>query len=364
MFWRAVMILSFSACLAAIGYLSLAFSRFAPIEKAAGGRRWLALLISLGLILGTCYAAMRLLSLIDAIVILLHVLFAFLLVELVFFIRRKATGKRSTAARRGLYALLAAALYLTAGYVQCEHVWKTEYALTSDKLSKTVRVAVFSDSHVGTSFDAAGFEKKLWEIVRQEPDLLLIPGDFVDDDTSREDMIAACEALGCIELRDGVWFAYGNHDKGYSDSRPFTAEELEQTLLANGVHILEDECACVGELCLVGRRDASTEARADISELLADADTAKYIIVLDHEPNDYDREAETEADLVLSGHTHGGQLIPLGLVGRFFGFNDRTYGLETRKGTSFIVSSGISDWIMHFKTGTRSEYLIITIDPA
>ena len=333
MFWRLVMILSFGSCVAAIGYLSWAFSRFAPVEKAAGGRRWLGLLISLGLILGSCYAAMRLLSLIDAIVILLHVFFAFLLVELVSFIRKKATGKRSAATRRGLYALLAAALYLAVGYVQCMHVWKTEYTLTSGKLTAPVRVAVFSDSHVGTSFDGEGFAKKLDEIVRQEPDLLLIPGDFVDDDTSREDMIAACEALGGVELRYGVWFAYGNHDKGYSDSRSFTAEELAQTLLANGVHILEDETAYVGELCLVGRRDASTGPRAELSSLLADVDTARYIIVLDHEPSDYENEAETEADLVLSGHTHGGQMLPLGLIGRYFGFNDRTYGLETRNGT-------------------------------
>ena len=119
--------------------------------------------------------------------------------------------------------------------------------------------------------------------------------------------------------------------------------------------------AYVGELCIVGRRDAMLGDRMELSELLRDADESKYIIVLDHEPTDYEAEAATAADLVVSGHTHGGQLIPLTWIGERFGGNDRSYGHETRNGTDFIVTSGISDWAMHFKTGTRSEYVIIDV---
>ena len=87
----------------------------------------------------------------------------------------------------------------------------------------------------------------------------------------------------------------------------------------------------------------------------------KYIIVLDHEPNDYNNEAATSADLVLSGHTHGGQLFPVTLLVDWFNINDRTYGYEKRNGTEFIVTSGISDGQIIFKTGTKSEYVIIDI---
>ena len=66
-------------------------------------------------------------------------------------------------------------------------------------------------------------------------------------------------------------------------------------------------------------------------------------------------------DLVLSGHTHGGQLIPINRVGELLGANDRTYGRETREGTEFIVTSGISDWALGFKTGTKSEIVMISI---
>ena len=53
-------------------------------------------------------------------------------------------------------------------------------------------------------------------------------------------------------------------------------------------------------------------------------------------------------------------MIPLGLIGSLSG-NDLEQGMEKRSNTTFIVTSGISDWSVHFKTGTKSEYVIIDI---
>ena len=80
-----------------------------------------------------------------------------------------------------------------------------------------------------------------------------------------------------------------------------------------------------------------------------------------YKSNYYEKESETDADLVLSGHTHGGQFFPVTYVGEWIGANDRTYGYEERNDTEFIVTSGISDWEILFKTGTKSEYVIIDI---
>lgn len=158
-----------------------------------------------------------------------------------------------------------------------------------------------------------------------------------------------------------MFFAYGNHDRGYYNSRDFSAEDLERCLAENGVHVLEDEAFSAGPLYLAGRADASYH-RLRLDLLLADAAAKQYVIVLDHQPAAYEEESESAADLVVSGHSHGGQLIPLGLIGEWFGGNDRTYGYERRNGTDFVVTSGISDWALHFKTGTRSEYVILTVE--
>lgn len=74
---------------------------------------------------------------------------------------------------------------------------------------------------------------------------------------------------------------------------------------------------------IVGRLDKTlSKDRLHIDELLEDLDENKYIIVMDHEPNDYRNEAESSTDLVISGHTHGGQLMPINYLGQWFGLND------------------------------------------
>ncbi len=361
MIWLIGLVIVVFAGIVGTIYLACAISRFGLIRKAAGGKKWPGRLIALGLLLAGFSLFAWLLSVLDATVILLHVLFFFLVFGLVFRIVRKCTGKQTKIYWQGWLALLTAAVYLTVGYYQCVHVWKTEYSLSSDKPVEPMRIALLADSHIGTAFDGEGFAALLDEIMLQEPDLILIPGDFVDDGTTRADLLAACRALGQTDTKYGVWFAYGNHDKGFFNGRDFSAEELAQALEENHVHILEDETALVGNLCIVGRRDASSGPRAELAALLEDVDPEKYIIVLDHEPTDYEREAATAGDLVVSGHTHGGQLIPLGTIGELFAGNDLTYGYENRNGTDFIVTSGVSDWAVHFKTGTRSEYVIIHV---
>ena len=69
-------------------------------------------------------------------------------------------------------------------------------------------------------------------------------------------------------------------------------------------------------------------------------------------------------DLVLSGHTHGGQLFPLMTIENLTKMtpDDHVYGYEQRENTNFIVTSGISDWAIKFKTGCKSEYLMIDIE--
>ena len=132
----------------------------------------------------------------------------------------------------------------------------------------------------------------------------------------------------------------------------------EQTL--HEIHSCPELIECiqqVGFLPLLesGVRGYSAEA------LMADIDDSKYVIMLDHQPNDYDAIAKAAPDLVISGHTHGGHIFPAGPVGLLMGANDAVYGLETRENTSFIVTSGMSGWEIPFKTFCVSEYVVIDI---
>ena len=119
---------------------------------------------------------------------------------------------------------------------------------------------------------------------------------------------------------------------------------------------------------LIGRKDFSEEKelkrkRQTMPELTASLDKNKYMIVLDHQPADFKNQAKSGVDLVLCGHTHGNQLFPFNQVGKWIGANDLVSGYERKDKTDFIVSSGISDWAIRFKTGTKSEYLMVDILP-
>lgn len=94
-------------------------------------------------------------------------------------------------------------------------------------------------------------------------------------------------------------------------------------------------------------------------ELTKNISKDKYIIMLDHQPNDYANE-KGMADLVLSGHTHGGNLFLINFI--VMASNDQTYGIKTIDSTTFIVSSGISQWAIPYNTCIFNEYVLIDIN--
>lgn len=358
--WILVLTLIAAAALIGMIYLIAAVSRFDQINKIE--RKWKRYSLSFLIIAVGFVFVMQMMSLVNAIIVFLHVFAFFLIYDLIFKLIKVRLDRSFRVNWQGWLALFTSVVYLCIGYYLCVHVWQTDYQFTTNKDVDGVRIAMFADAHVSTTFDGDGFAEHMRTIEEQgKPDIVLIPGDYVDDWTKREDMVKACEALGKMDAKYGVWYAYGNHDKGFFDDRDFTAEDLEQELLKNHVHVLEDEVGYAGNLCIVGRSDEALGERKELSELLEGVDRDKYIIVMDHEPEDFEPEAKTDADLVVCGHTHGGQLFPINKVAEWFGVSDRTYGHENREGTDFVVTSGIADWEILFKTGTKSEYVIIEL---
>ncbi|MBO4494814.1 MAG: metallophosphoesterase [Clostridiales bacterium] len=308
-----------------------------------------------------------------AVVAVLHLIIFWALIELVFSIVdmiRNRKNKDTEAKKKqtfpcwlaGALAIVICSVYMGAAYYLAHHVYETRYEIKTTKTVAPLRIALIADSHIGACFDGEGFAEHIKTIEKQNPDILVISGDYVDDDTKRADMEVCCAALGNMKTTYGVFYVPGNHDKGYSSYRDFTYDDLISELKKNNVTVLQDEVAEVGEnYYVVGRKDRSMK-RMDISELTASLDPSKFVIVLDHQPNDYKAESQANCDLVLSGHTHGGQMIPIGPFGELIGANDATYGKETRGNTTFIVTSGIADWAIPYKTGTISEYVLIDVN--
>ena len=303
---------------------------------------------------------------INAVIIFLHLIIFWMAAD---FIHKLIQKKRRTTAKRyyaGTIAVCFTIIYLGVGAYLDFNVWETNYNITTNKTVGTLRVAMIADSHVGTTFDGDGFAAHMEQIEKSEPDILIVAGDFVDD-TTKEDMIRSCEALGNIKTKYGVYLSFGNHDKGYYNSRDYTGDDVIAELEKNGVYVLHDEAVLIDDrFYVIGRKDRYEiqrgGGRKTMKELISGLDTSKYMIVIDHQPHDYDAQTDAGVDLVLSGHTHGGQVFPANILEAISKADDRVYGYEKRKNTDFIVTSGISDWAIIFKTCTYSEYVIADIN--
>ena len=292
----------------------------------------------------------------NTMVVMIHFVIIALLVDLMF-----AIFKLDKYDLIILISIVLTSIYMGFGYYSAYNIKKTTYNLKTEKETENLRIAQVTDSHIGTTFDGKGFRNNILKIMNEKPDMIVITGDYVDDSTTKVDMIEATKVFKDLNLKYGVYFIYGNHDKGLMNGRDFTADELKVELEKNNVKVLEDTSIELDDIIIVGRKDRSSGNRASAARLIDNLNNNKYIIVLDHQPNDYENLAKTSADLVLSGHTHGGQMIPLGYIGLLTGSNDQVYGLETINTTNFIVSSGISNWALKFKTGAIAEYVIIDI---
>lgn len=360
--WVIIMLALGLTALAAFVYLLTRFHNFTFIRALDEKSRllsWFAALLPL-LLTGVFWLRFNVTTLF---VVLLHLMAAFLLCGLAFLLLRKLLKCSIPYDIEGAAAILLTVVYLGAGWYNGHHVSLTEYRFESTKpLRRDYRIVEIADSHFGITQTGETFQREMRRVQALNPDAAVIVGDFVDDDSDREDMIEACKALGELNTAFGVFFVYGNHDNGYYKYRNFDSAELRSELEKNGVTILTDESVLLDDcLYLVGRRDRSDRGRAPMDKLMADLDKTKYSVVLDHQPNDYDAEAAAGADLVLSGHTHGGHIFPAGQIGQLMGANDAVYGVTKRGDTSFVVTSGISGWAIPFKTGTFSEIAVIDI---
>lgn len=362
--WTAIIAVMLLAVAGGLMYLATRIRKFGCISKHIKSKGK-AFAVGLAVCAAVFAVLWLTLGIMNAMVCMLHAMLFWLICDGAALIVRKLTGRKAKRYVAGACAVAVTTVYLCVGAFFAHHVFRTQYDISSPKVKEPLKVVLFSDSHVGATFDWQEFSQYVEEMNEEQPDIVVIAGDYVDDDTSLENMEKSCEALGNLKTKYGVYFAFGNHDAGfYADGyRGYGKAKLIENLEKNHVAVLQDKTVNItGNIYLCGRQDSRYKDRADMEELMSDVPEDGYLIVLDHEPGDYEAQAKAGADLVLSGHTHGGQMIPINKVGEWIGVNDMTYGHEKKSGTDFVVSSGIGDWALDFKTGCISEYVVLCID--
>lgn len=223
---------------------------------------------------------------------------------------------------------------------------------TSKQVSKPVRVMLLSDLHLGYHNRKAEWQRWVDMINAEQPDLILVAGDIIDGyvrPLNDEDMAADFH-----QLKAPVVACLGNHEyiTGIDRSLDFYRRA--------GITLLRDSTLTVGDLLIVGRDDRSNRHRKSTAQLLAGADRSKFIILLDHQPYHLEELQQCGVDFQFSGHTHEGQVWPISLI--VHSMYEDAWGFCQKGDTRYYVSSGMGIWGGKYRIGTRSEYVIATIE--
>ena len=273
--------------------------------------------------------------------------------------------------KKGLLALIFFAVIILGSVYGMNHIELTEYNLTTEKIdNKSYSILFVSDVHYGTVQSTKLVKDSISKMNNLKPDIVVLGGDIVDERTTKDSMEEIFEELGKINSTYGTYYIFGNHDRQpyttdyVNGNRTFTDSDLNQSIEKNKIKILNDDKVTINnDIVLVGRSDAEWENsinRMDVNEIFNESDLSKYIVVLDHQPVEYEKNAQECVDLQLSGHTHGGQLFPYGMIYDLTGrLNYGEYEIGDMKQ---IVSSGLTGWGWPMRNEAKCEYVLININ--
>jgi predicted MPP superfamily phosphohydrolase len=261
----------------------------------------------------------------------------------------------------GVSVCVLVAVLLAYGTLQARNIKVVPYEITIPKQAgslEQLHVVMIFDIHLSSIDDKR--EKRIIDVVsRLNPDIVLIPGDIVDNMMAFDQREMARD-FQKIKSRYGVYASLGNHDYLNGD-----LAYLTDCLREAGITVLRDSRVKVGEsLYIVGREDESWESatgkrRLELAEIMRGINRELPVILLDHRPIDLEEARDAGVDLQLSGHTHKGQFFPVNLFTRRIFETD--YGYLKTGTLQLIVSSGAGTWGPPIRIGSSCEVVDITL---
>jgi len=264
--------------------------------------------------------------------------------------------------KRKTWLCVLAFVILLVAYAFLEPYWLTvrEVHIVDPDIPESfdgTRIAFLTDIHHGPDFSLARVRRAVERTNQLHPDIILLGGDYVYGDPK---YIVPCFAeLARLEATIGKFGALGNHDH-YQD-----AVLTSQTMVEAGIEWINNRAQWVsrnGQRIKIGGVGDLWEGSQDITPTIGDTTEEDFVILLSHNPDYVETMTTRRVDLVLSGHTHGGQVT---LFGRWAPFVPSQYGQKYRTGmvdtafTTVIISNGIGTIPPAVRFFARPEIVLI-----
>jgi len=242
------------------------------------------------------------------------------------------------------------------GFVEARQIQVEEIKIATPKLaSGRVTIAQISDLHLGAMLGDEFLDRIIARLREAQPDIIVATGDIVDG--QGDDLNDLARHFLTLKPPKGAYAIIGNHES-------YAGLETSLGFLRNaGFTVLRGESAAAGGIILVGVDDPSAGALAqeismDTRKALITAGKDAFIVLLKHQPV---VDGDIPFDLQLSGHIHGGQIFPFGLLTRL------TYGVSSgltrlADGRLLYVSRGAGTWGPPIRLLAPPEITLITIE--
>lgn len=216
----------------------------------------------------------------------------------------------------------------------------------SNKVKNEIDLVFISDVHLGTN-SQTHLKKIIAKIQQIKPEIVLIGGDLIDSSSFDFKKLTILQ-----ELDIPIYFITGNHEHYLRDY-----EQKMRSLKKSKITFLDNRNVTYKELNIIGLTDDSSDLNK-IESAKKMVDESLYNVCLVHQPSIWD-ELCTDIDIMLSGHTHNGQIFPFNLLVKIkFKY---IFGLYKRENKLLYVSSGSGTWGPKMRLGSLNEIISLKL---
>lgn len=234
------------------------------------------------------------------------------------------------------------------------------YDITSPKVKKETKIIMLSDLHIDVNVPVSYVKNLVERVNALNPDAIVLVGDVIDN--SSYNLYSQMEELQKLKAKDGVYVTLGNHEF-YAGVFDWIIKfgKMQYTILNNMGTKLDDTGIYLAGIPDINAAQSSN-VKINLPQTLRQATKDDFVIMLSHTPKIIEGMDKDKIDLMLSGHTHGGQIFPF----HYFVMQanqGRLAGFYNDNGIKMYISRGTRYWGPPMRVFAPSEIAVFNLKP-